>query len=125
VNLGIAGQSVERISFDYAVTLQTDGGAEIRIETEFSLRMPSGEVDVVEPERLGGGAERLTAILHEMITGASVAESDGTLVLEFVNRVELQVSSSEAYEAWTFTAPGGLKVVALPGGGVTSWDPEA
>jgi len=125
VNLGIVGQSVERVSFDYAVTLLTDDGAEIRIETVFSLRAPSGESVVVDPSQPGRGAELMMAsILHNMITGVAVDEEVGSLVLDLMNGARLEVAPSESYEAWTFTGDHGLRVVAQPGGGVSTWGSE-
>jgi hypothetical protein len=121
MKLDVTGQSIERVSFDYAVTLLTDSGAEFRVETSFSLRTPNGEVLVVDPERPASGAEQLAAILHEMITDACVTENSGVLVLDFVNGTRLEVASNESYEAWAFTGTDGLKIVAQPGGGVSTW----
>lgn len=124
VNLGIVGQSVERVSFDYAVTVMTDGGAEIRIETAFTVRAPSGESVLVDPERPGKGAELITAILHDMITGAAAEDEIGSLVLDLMNGSRLEVAPSESYEAWAFTGDHGLRVVAQPGGGISTWGLE-
>lgn len=124
MNLGIVGQSVERVSFDYAVTLLTDGGAEIRIETAFSLRAPSGESVVVDPSQPGRGTELVISILHNMITGVTVEEQVGSLVLDLMNGARLEVAPTESYEAWTFTGDHGLRIVAQPGGGVSMWGSE-
>jgi len=124
VNLGVVGQSVERISIDYAITLLTDGGAEVRIETTFSIRLPGRDVAVVEPEHLVGGSAWLAAVLHEMITEASVSEKTGTLMLGFANGTRLEVVAHESYEAWTYAGSDGSKVVAVAGGGASSWSPE-
>ncbi|MCW2540071.1 MAG: hypothetical protein JWN95_1796 [Frankiales bacterium] len=124
MNLRIVGQSIERVSFDYAVTVLTDGGAEIRIETAFSLRAPSGESVVVDPSQPGRATELMTSLLHNMITGAEVNEESGTLVLDLMNGTRLEVGPSKSYEAWTFTGECGLKAVARPGGGVSTWTPD-
>ena len=125
VNLGIAGQSIERVSLDYAVSLLTDGGAEVRIESSFWFRTPTGEVVLVDPEMPGQGVEKFLAMLHQMITEASVVEGTGTLVIEVVNGTRLEVAADESYEAWTFNDTDGLKIVALPGGGIATWGSSA
>lgn len=124
MNLGIVGQSIERVSLDYAVTVLTDGGAEIRIETVFTVRASSGESVLVDPVRPGRGAELITAILHERITGAAVEEGTGSLALDLMNGSRLEVAPSESYEAWTFAGDHGLRVVAQPGGGISTWGLE-
>lgn len=121
MNLGIVGQSVERVAFDFAVTLITDDGAEIRIETAFTLRTPNGASAVIDPAEPGDPAAVLTSVLHEMITGATANDATGSLDLEFVHGGRVEVLPSDAYEAWSFTAQGGVRAVALPGGGLSIW----
>ena len=109
--------------FDYAITLLTDKGAEIRIETDFSLRNPGGPIAVtISPEMRDQAAVILPAVLHETIRAAAASNETGTLVLDFVHGVRLEVAANPDYEAWTVAAENGSKVVALPGGGLSTWD---
>lgn len=124
MNPRIAGQSVERVSFDYAVTLLTDQGVELRIETGFSLLTPDGDIHLIDPQRIGNQAEYVIAALHETITVATIEDRTGELTLEFISGRRIQVDSNESYEAWTLAGPGGAKFVSLPGGGLGTWRSE-
>lgn len=124
VNLGIVGHSVERVAFDFGVTLVTDGGAEIRIETAFTFRTADRANAVLDPAEPGDSAAVLPSVLHEMITGATADDATGSLVLEFVHGARLEVLPSDAYEAWSFTTQGGVRAVALPGGGLSTWESD-
>lgn len=121
MNLGIVGRSVERVVFDFGVTLITDHGAEIRIETAFTLRTSDGASVVIDPTEPSDSAAVLPSVLHEMITGATADDSTGSLDLEFVHGGRLQVLPSDTYEAWSLTTQGGMRVLALPGGGLSTW----
>jgi uncharacterized protein DUF6188 len=123
VNLGIAGQSIERVCIDHAVTLLTNDGAEIRIETVFSLRTPGGELLLVDPERPGQTGEAVPWMLHEVIAGAT-ADDIGTLILDLINGTRLEVAPNDSYEAWGLTRRDGFKLVARPGGGLSTWAPD-
>jgi hypothetical protein len=123
MNLDISGQSVQSVSIDYAFTLRTDGDAEIRIETAFSVRDAAGGFVVGDPGQLGSNAGRVVAVLHETVADA-MADDDGNLVLDFVNGLRITVECDESYEAWTFAGPDGRKLVAQAGGGVSEWSPN-
>jgi hypothetical protein len=124
VNLELSGQSVRSIALDYAVTLVLDGGVEIRIATAFSVRAPSGQVVQIDPEQLGPGLEHIVDVLHGTVTDA-VAQESGTLVLDFDNGAQLEVAPDDSYEAWTLAGSHGQKVVAGPGGELSTWGPLA
>jgi hypothetical protein len=121
VKLGIVGQSVERVSFDYAVTLLTNAGAEIKIETAFSLRGPRKQTIFVDPIRPVGATELTISILHMKLADATVDQVAGSVVLIFDNCARLEGPADESYEAWTFAGDNGIKIVSQPGGGVNTW----
>ncbi len=108
MNLDLTGQSVHSITLDYAVSLLLDGGVDIRIESAFSLRNPSGHVAAIDPGELGPGLDYIVVVLHHTITGA-VARDNGTLMLDFDNGARIDVAPDEAYEAWTLAGPRGLE----------------
>jgi hypothetical protein len=117
VNLGIVGHFIERVSFDYAVVLLTDEGAEIRIESEFLLKTSHGVTVEVNPGAQANLTALLPAILHDVITTATAGDDTGALVLEFSHGARMEVPPDHLYEAWTLATPHGLRVVAPPGGG--------
>lgn len=119
MTLPLLGQSVSRVSFDYAVTLLTDGGSELRIETAFSIA--TGEqATVIEPSSVADNAERLVALLGSHVETADT-RADGSLRLSLSGGQTIEVLPHPEFEAWTFAGPGGVKAVATPGGGLTTW----
>lgn len=122
MKLGLEGQSVTHETVDYTVSLNTNAGFEIRIEVDFSLRTPDGNFDL-SPGPSDAQADHLRALLYQKIT-FSVAEESGALSLGFSNGSRLHVDPHDSYEAWTVAGPGGMKVVAMPGGELAVWSPE-
>lgn len=122
MKLGLEGQSVTHETVDYTVSLNTNAGFEIRIEVDFSLRTPDGNFDL-SPGSSDAQADHLRALLHQKIT-FSIAEESGALSLVFSNGSRLHVDPHDSYEAWTVAGPGGMKVVAMPGGELAVWSPE-
>ena len=122
MKLGLEGQSVTHKTVDYTVSLNTNAGFEIRIETNFSLRTPEGDFDL-SPESSDMQAERLQSLLHQTVT-SSVADESGALSLGFSDGSRLHVDPNDSYEAWTVASPGGMKVVSMPGGELAVWPPE-
>jgi hypothetical protein len=85
VTLGIAVDSVERVALDFAVTLITDNGAAIRIETTFTLRLADGTTVVVDPTNPAKSIAVVPSVLHEMITEGAATDDTAALGLEFVH----------------------------------------
>ena len=118
---GFEGQAIGRVQFDYAVTLIADDGRQLRIETEFFLQLPS----VADPLAFEPGVSKnigdvVKHVLHVEVSGTHVDEL-GNLNMDFENGVRLSVPLHPRYEAWTFTADNGIRAVASPGGGLTTW----
>ena len=124
MNLGIAGQSIERVSFDFALTLLTENGAELRVEVPFSLHRPDGLTVVINPEDPVEAMAVLPAVLHQMVTRSVADRETGSLLLEFSHGSRIEVPSSDSFEAWTFATQQGVQTVALPGGGLSTWGAE-
>lgn len=120
LELDIIGHQVHSVNLDYAVSLLTDGGVELRIESAFSVCTPSDQVAEIDPERLGSSLGGLVFILHHTVVGAVVHE-DATLVLDFENSARVEVGANQAYEAWTLVGSHGLRVVMGPGGVLSTW----
>lgn len=119
------GGVVARLTFDYAVSLTVDtnhGPVELRIGGPFVVTSPSGQEHILipegEPERLG---HALTLVRQRV--GHISAFKDGHLEVAFTDGGNLGVPAEEGLEAWELSGPGGLRVVALPGGEVAVWSP--
>jgi hypothetical protein len=119
MELELAGQRVTEESADYALSLRTDADYEIRIETDFSMRTPKGDVAfTLGQTSLDPGTFSL--LVDHAVTASSATDA-GTLELTFDNGTSLRVEPDDSYEAWTIAGPNGRKIVCLPGGKVTAW----
>jgi hypothetical protein len=121
VPLDLIGQRIERILLDYAISLLTDRGVEIKLETPFTLSTAGQLTETVDPARPASGMARLVGLLHQVVTEASVLEGTGTLLLAFSGGLGVQIDPAESYEAWTIAGPDGVISVSLPGGGYANW----
>ncbi len=119
MELGLESQKVTQVSADFTVSLITDGDYEVRIETDFSMHTPDGDLHV----SLGTDSVDQTtfhSLLRQEVT-SSVAEDSGILVLAFSDGTGIRVEPDDAYEAWTVAGPGGKKIVCMPGGELAVW----
>ena len=114
----LEGQRVTRVCFDHTVTLLTEGGYELRLETPFSLTLADGST-LVDPQDTSTVAGVLS-LLHATIKAAEY-DSSGRLAIALVEGVQVVASAHPSYEAWVITGPAGEGIVCLPGGGVSEW----
>jgi Family of unknown function (DUF6188) len=124
MDLGFAGQKVTATEFGYAVRVAFSGGYEIAIEVGFTLRTSDGDHRITP----GENAQRDAALLDELIGQVAIlaaAGDDGGLRVDLDGGAGLLAGADPDYEAWTFAGPGGMKVVCLPGGGLSVWSPQA
>jgi hypothetical protein len=119
MELELEGQRVTQERVDFALSLRTDAGYEVRIETDFSMHTPNGDFEF----SLGATSlepDKFPSLLDQTIT-ASKAEESGALVLAFGNGTSLRVEPHEEYEAWTIAGPHGKKIVCMPHGELAVW----
>ena len=120
----MTGAVVSRCSFDWSVTwlIAADAGeVEVRVEQPFSFGagvlvrlVPDGDPLQLAP---------VLATVRESVVRVE-AFADGRLEIEFGSGALATVNSSEEFEAWNLVCPGGARLVATPGGGVTAWEAE-
>jgi hypothetical protein len=118
--LRLEGQRVTKVCFDYAVTLATESGFELRLETLFVIHDPDDEQASVDPEAPRELAAHVLEILQQLIDSADV-EPSGALTVRFVDGHEIVVPPHPEFEAWSVVGPSGQRVVCLPGGGFSEW----
>src|SRR6266508_1297501 len=114
MELELVGQHVTEESAEFTLSLRTDADYEIRIETDFSIRTPEGDVAFA----LGQTSldpDTFRSLLERTVTASSATDS-GILELAFDNGTSLRVEPDDTYEAWTVAGPNGQKVVCMPGG---------
>lgn len=117
----IQGQQVQRLCFDYAVSIETSDGAVLRIETPFQLSQ-SGEdpFQTVDPEHLEQSGSSLFSLINGEIGSASISDW-GALSIRFAKGQLLLCEPNSQFEAWSIASPSGEQMVCLPGGGVAVW----
>ncbi|MFD5110081.1 DUF6188 family protein [Streptomyces cinereoruber] len=120
MNLNLRGQAVTRVCFDAALTVLTSGDCELRVETEATLRVSSGEHVSFDPEFPDSASSHLAGLIRDVITEAEVGRV-GDLLIEFESGMKLIVPPDEEYEAWGIVGAKGKRVTCMPGGEIAVW----
>ena len=121
VEIDIRARRVDEVETERGVTLLLSGGATIRIECPFHLEESNAVSVMIDPENLGAD-QRLGSMLRGRVVEAATAdEESGLLSVIFLGGLALTVPSDPDFEAWLTTAADGSVIVALPGGGLSSW----
>lgn len=122
MDLTLQTHRVDRVSFDYALVLHTDQGAELRVETPGTVTESDGTRTAFDPEAPGDSARVLLRLLHATVSRAE-RTAGGTLLVTLDNGLGLDVPPHDDYEAWELSFTDGRKVVCMPGGELATWDP--
>lgn len=123
MDLGLDGQTITNQVFDYAMSVTTDAGFELRVENDYALGTSMGSWNL-SPESGNADPERVLSLTGRTISSATTDRS-GTLNVIFADGHHLTVRSDVDYEAWSLAGPGGRKVVCMPGGDLAVWRAEA
>lgn len=114
--------TVERVSFEYGISILTPSGTDLRIGTLFQIVSHEDQVEV-DPEAPIGYADRILEVLHKELTSC-VATKDGVLKLAFEGGlIKWIVRPDKNYEAWVLNASTGAfqLIVCGPGGDLAFW----
>jgi hypothetical protein len=120
--LSIKGREVTRCLVDYAFSIELwipDDPISIRINRPFLFKTRDQTYKISpaeEPIRLGP----VLSIVHKTIQ-AVIAHKDGSLSVEISDEIKLDVSADVHYEAWEINGREGMRIVSLPGGGLSIW----
>lgn len=122
--LPVTGQPVAQLCLDYAVTLRLGNDVSVRIEQPFVIVAEDGTERLVVPD---GELDRLAPILRlaRAIVTEGLAFDDGHLELTFAGGTRVSVPSAEDYEPWEVVATEGMRIVSVPGGELSVWQPSA
>ncbi|WP_281203453.1 DUF6188 family protein [Nocardiopsis trehalosi] len=112
-----------RVGTGQLVSLVTDTGYEITVETDTVLADADGGGRTLTPGLGGSGARHLARLAGREITRAE-ADDDGTLTVAFGDGSALTVAPHPDDEAWGLIGPRGERAVCLPGGGLAIWGPS-
>ena len=124
MDLGFAGQKLTGHDVGFTVRLEFSGGYEVRVETAFTVGTTHGDHPVVPGEDDDAVATVVNSLAGRVVTVAT-ADDAGGLRIDFDGGFRVFAEADPDYEAWTVAGPGGMKVVCLPGGGLSVWSPPA
>lgn len=121
MEIDIRARQVDEVRTEQGVTLALSGGAAVRIECPFDLTESAGTLRTIDPENLGPDLQFGLAIRGRVIEAATADEESGSLSISFLGGLAVTVPSDPDFEAWSIIWEDGSMVVALPGGGLSSW----
>jgi YD repeat-containing protein len=120
VNLPGAGEEISRVAFDWAVTLLTAEGSELRVEGPFDLTVDGSTTQGVDPSHVAPHAASLVRQLRRRVTAVRVLDGGG-LELRIDGDFSMLVHPGHEFEAWTYNGSDDSKAVGMPDGDVETW----
>lgn len=113
-----------RIDYSFGLELWKLKEHYLSLRIEGIFRFDSGEKIYnifveKDPESVGP----VLRIINQEIKSITI-NKDGDLELVFTNGMNISVSPSPDFEAWTLSGAGGLLFVCSPGGNIVRWKPK-
>ena len=119
-----AGEEISRVAFEnWAVTLSTEEGSELRVEGPFDLTVDGSTTGRVDPSHVAPHAASLLRQLRRRVTAVRVLDGGG-LELRINGDFSMLVHPGHEFEAWTYNGSDDSVAVGLPGGDVGTWRPR-
>jgi len=116
-----AGREVTRLLLDYRFTLEMwtrEDTLQITLAQKFEY-VRDGITYLINPDEKSGIC-RVLFVLYQMIDSVT-ATSNGRLTIVFRNGDRIVSEPHDQYEAWDIGNLRGLRLIALPGGGLAKW----
>jgi Family of unknown function (DUF6188)/SecD/SecF GG Motif len=123
VDPGLTGQTLTKPDVGFTVRLDFTGGYEVQVETRFTVRIFDGDRAIVPGADTEAATTALAALAGRVVTVAT-ADDSGGLRIDLEGGARVLAEADPDYEAWTAAGPGGMKVVSLPGGGLSVWSSQ-
>jgi uncharacterized protein DUF6188 len=120
MDLELEGQQVTAQETDFNLTLRTDRGSEFQVETAYTVQTASGTISVVPGQSI---KQEPPSFLEQEIRSA-IASDSGRLEVVFDSGAVLRVEPDPDFEAWTFVAPHGRRVVSMAEGELAVWSSD-
>ena len=121
MEIDIRERRVDEVRTEQGVTLVLSGGAAVRIESPFDLAESAVALTTLDPVNLGADLQFGLLLRGRVVEAASADEETGSLSISFLGGLALSVPPDPDFEAWSTSWEDGSMVVALPGGGLSSW----
>jgi hypothetical protein len=125
IQLPLKGRIITQLRLDFAFGMEFDdesGKFSIRINTLFTLKDSAGSATYNPEQTIACGPA--LGLLHSRVSRADAFNS-GCLEITFLDGALLRVDSHKHFEAWEAVGSDGMRVVATPGGGLATWQPNA
>lgn len=122
MDINIRAHRVNEIDTEGGVTLVLSGGTAIRIECPFDLTDSGVASTTIDPQNLSADLRLGSILSGRVVEVATADEGTGMLSVDFCGGLTLTVPPDANFEAWSTSWADGSMVVALPGGGLSSWD---
>lgn len=123
MDLGFRGHTLVSVKVNYSAILEFSGKYFLTLESPFTLHTSTG-VQELSPEP--DSADRFAPI--EALVGVEITRAEcnetGNLEVFFANGTVIRSRPHGDYEPWNVAGPRGFKVVCMPSGGLSVWDPE-
>ncbi|MFO7190956.1 MULTISPECIES: DUF6188 family protein [Thermocrispum] len=116
MDLGVAGQFIAEATGEFALVVRTDGGVEVRVESDFTVSGNRGTV-TYSPDTITDSTVFNWLVGKRII--AAVVDDAGALTMTLADGTKISVPPDEEFEAWTLAGPGARKIVSMPGGELT------
>jgi len=125
--LPLSGLRVTRCLVDFSFGLELLADHQfftLTIEQAFNVAVAGSGMAEITPAADPASVCPALALLDRVVQDAT-AFKDGRLDVRFSDGSTLTVDPHPQFEAWNLTSDSGVRMVALPGGGVASWPPRS
>ena len=122
--LDLAGQTITAVTGDGQLSIHTDAGWLITIESRILYKADDGTA-----HELMGEDPEAADVLAPVLTGhpilaMTITEADG-MIMTVKPNVELTMPPDDDFEAWNIVGPANERIVSMPGGELVRWKPMA
>ena len=119
--LDLSGQTITEVTGDRQLSIRTDAGWTITIESQILYKAEDGtthELMGEEPE----AADVLAPVLTGHPIQAMTITAAAGLTMTVNSNVQLTMPPDEDFEAWNIVGPNGERIVSMPGGELVRWN---
>ena len=120
--INLSGQTVLQVSSDNLLTIRTDAGWRIVIESQMVCTTGDSTKRELDGEDPVGAAEALSPVLTGCTTQSMELSTTKGLTLDFAPTTRLMASTDESYEAWKIIGTNREFIVSYPGGELITWN---
>lgn len=120
--IDLSGQIVSEVSADDLLTIRTDVGWTIVIESQMLCTTGDGARMELDGDDPVGAVEALSPVLTDRAIRSMELSTTKGLTLDFAPTTRLTASTDESFEAWKIIGPNREFIVSYPGGELVTWN---